>query len=93
MRPILEIKNYETGEQWLFQYQVIRPFENAWVRLTPMRDYGWFFGIRSKWFRLKVLVMEMFATGLAIVLLGYAAVIIALLLWSMFSEVVSDVFA
>jgi hypothetical protein len=86
MRPILEIRNAETGEQWLFQYQVIRPFENSWLRLTPVCGNDWFFGLRSRWHRLKVLVFELLATGVVLAMLGYVAVIVVLVLWSMISD-------
>jgi hypothetical protein len=79
MRPILEVKNTATGECWLFQYQIFKPFDNRWLRLTPMRNADPFLGARQTFRRLKCLTGELFATAIAVGML--CGIIAALLLF------------
>jgi hypothetical protein len=81
LRPILEVKNTATGETWLFQYQVFKPCDNRWLRLTPMLNADPLLGLRITLHRLKCLVVELFATAIAIgMICGIISALLAFLL-------------
>jgi hypothetical protein len=79
VRPILEVKNTATGETWLFQYQVFAPFDNRWLRLTPMRNAEAHLGMRRTMHRLRCLGVELVVTGIALGM--YYGLILMLLLF------------
>ena len=86
IRPILEVTNTVTGERWLFQYQIFAPCDNRWLRLTPMRNADSFLGVRIALCRLKCLVGEVYATGMAALMLCGVVSLLVMFLLSLASK-------